>query len=137
MTDIQHESVTWTSLRRSPDDPRPPAPLVTGIAFAAMLAWVGAAGMLDVAPAVGLGGVVVIAAVASWWLTAPSGLATAVIAFLVVDGFVDGQYGNLSWNGVGDAVLLITLALLCVGVPEARRELDPLRPRAGDRIKNP
>ncbi len=129
MADIRQQQPAWTSLRRAPDDPRPPAALVTGIAFAALVGLVGVAELLGVPAALVVGGCIVVAAVASWWLTAAAGLVTASIAFLVVDGFVQNRYGNLTWDGTSDAVLLLVLVLACLASSEARRELLELRDR--------
>lgn len=127
MAQIQHPDPVWTSLHRSPDDTRPPAPLVLGAAFAALLGWVGVAGAMGLPTATAVVGAVTIAVVASWWLTLPAGLASAALAFLVVDGFILDRMGDLSWNGVPDAVLLVVLVLACLLASEARREVDAVR----------
>ncbi len=132
MAQIQHSDPVWTSLRRAPDDTRPPAPLVLGIAFACLLGWVGAVSVLDLPTAVAVVGAAVIAAGASWWLTIPAALGSAALAFLVVDGFVLGQLGDLSWDGTPDAVLLVVLVLACVLSSEARREVSAARPQRDD-----
>lgn len=135
MAQIHSPEPLWSSLRRAVDDPRPPAVLVLGILFASLLGWVGTAGVLSLPSAVVVGGVVVAAAVASWWLTAPAALVSAAVAFLVVDGFVLGHLGDLSWDGTPDAVLLVVTVLACLLATEARREVDTAR--AGARINKP
>ena len=54
---------------------------------------------------------------------------SAGLAFLVVDGFVLGQLGDLSWNGLSDTALLVVLVIGCLGATEARREVDLARSR--------
>lgn len=129
MAQIQHSDPVWSSLRRTPDDDRPPATLVLGIAFCALLGWAGVAGPLSLPTSTVVGGAVVIAALASWWLTATPALVSAGLAFLVVDGFVLGQLGDLSWNGLSDTALLVVLVIGCLGATEARREVDLARAR--------
>lgn len=132
MAQIQHSDSVWTSLRRAPDDDRPPAPLGLGIAFAVLLGWAGLAAVLDLPTTVAVLGAVVVVATASWWLTIPAALVAASLAFLVLDGFVLGRLGDLSWNGTPDAVLLIVLVLACVLSSEARREVSAARPQRDD-----
>lgn len=127
MAQIEHTELRWTALRRSPDDPRPPAALVLAIAAGAQLAWVAATGVLDLPPLGATAGAIVIAAVASWWLTIGPALLSALIAFLMVDGFVDGQLGTLSWDGSPDAVLLVILVISCLCATEARTEIEAVR----------
>jgi hypothetical protein len=124
MAQIQHSDPVWSSLRRTPDDPRPPAALVLGIAFAALLGWAGVSGLLSLPTAIAVGGALVVATVASWWLTAPGAVVSAALTFLVVDGFVLGTLGDLGWNGMSDAALLVVLVVACVTSAEARREVD-------------
>jgi hypothetical protein len=131
MADLQHPDPVWTSLRRSADDARPPAPFVISLTLAALIAWVGLAGLIPLPDAVTVVGVLVVAGCASWWITAVAGLVVAGISFLVVDGFVQGEYGNLTWNGAADALLLVLLVLVCLGASEARRELVEVRARRG------
>jgi hypothetical protein len=105
---------------RTPDDPRPPAALVVGIAFTAELGWLGlaiTAGLPSVASTVG---VLVIAVVASWWLVVPASLSMALISFLTVDGFAENRLGQLGWNGNHDAVLLLVLLVGCALVADLR-----------------
>lgn len=133
MAQIQPHDPVWSSLRRSVDDPRPPAPLVLGIAFAALLGWAGLVGTLSVPVGAGVVGIVLIAGLASWWLTTPAALGMAALAWLVTDGFVIGRMGDLSWNGTADAALLVVMVVACLLPPEARREIDAQR---GDRAVN-
>ncbi len=75
------------------------------------LVWAGVAITLTLPDSIGIVGAVTLAAMASWWLTVPASAVSAAIAFLVVDGFIQGSGGDLVWDGAGDAWLL--LALLC------------------------
>lgn len=131
MAQIQHSDLVWTSLRRAPDDTRPPGALVLGIAFACLLGWAGVASVLDLPSSVAVVGAAVIAAAASWWLTIPAALGAVALAFLVIDGFVLGQLGDLSWDGTPDAALLVVLVLACVLSSEARREVSDARRQRG------
>lgn len=129
MAQIRTPEPLWTSLRRAVDDPRPPAALVLGIAFAAQIGWAGVSGLLSLPSSVAVAGAVVVATVTSWWLTAPAALGSAAIAFLVVDGFVLGRLGDLSWDGAPDALLLVVTILACLLATEARREIDAAHAR--------
>jgi hypothetical protein len=102
----------WADLRRAHDDPRPPEPLVVILAFVALLGWVGLGSLFDARPVVLIGGVLVVAAVSSWWLTVPASLGLGTIAFLTMDGFVQNSQGELSWNGGADIVLVMACLLL-------------------------
>jgi len=119
---------------RAPQDPRPPAPLVVGIAFAAQLGWLALAltvGLPNLATTVG---VVAVAIVASWWLVVPASLALALISFLAVDGFAENQLGQLSWSGNHDAVLLLVLLVSCAVTAELRSgAIEQARRRAARR----
>jgi hypothetical protein len=66
----------------------------------------------DLSSLVGSIGTVVVAAVAAWWLTLPASLVAAVVSFLVADGFIQDQMGQLSWNGSADAQFLLALVVL-------------------------
>lgn len=123
MTQIQHPDPLWSSLRREVDDPRPPAALVLSIAFAAQLGWVALVDAASLSTGAAVVGIVIIAALASWWLTAPAALLSATLAFLVADGFVLGTKGDLSWNGLPDAALLVVIVLACLVSTGARREV--------------
>jgi hypothetical protein len=68
-------------------------------------------------------GVVVIAVVASWWVTVPSSALLALVSFLVADGFVQDQLGQLHWNGGSDALLLLALLVGCAVSADVRSEL--------------
>lgn len=57
-------------------------------------------------------GVVSVAVVASWSLTVPASLVLGVVSFLVVDGFVQGTLGQLSWDGQRDLILVLIMLLL-------------------------
>ncbi len=80
MAQIQHSDPVWSSLRRTPDDDRPPATLVLGIAFCALLGWAGVAGPLSLPTSTVVGGAVVIAALAGGALL---GILGALIAIPV------------------------------------------------------
>ena len=122
------------SLTRAPDDPRPPAPLVVGIAFVAELGWLAlavTAGLPAVAAAVG---VVIVAVVASWWVVVPASLVLALISFFVVNGFAEDQLGQLRWHGNLDAVLLLALLVSCAVAAELRSGvIEQARRRTRDR----
>ena len=135
MAQIQHPEPLWTSLRRAPDDSRPPAPLVLGLLLSALLCWVGAAGVLALPTAVAVGGAVVLAIVAAWWQTVPASLCTALVTFLVVDGFALSSLGDLRWDGMPDAALLLVLVLACVVSSEARREHTEARAVRAERAR--
>jgi len=135
MADVSNSRIGWSELRREAGDPRPPGPLVVGIAFVAQLGWAVAAATWAMSPLSTAIGTVVIAAVAAWWLTVPASALMAVVSFLAVDGFAQNQLGQLGWDGNHDAVLL--LALLTVGaisasihaemIDESRRRSDAAR----------
>lgn len=113
----------WTDLRRAPDDPRPPAALVVGLAFSAQLAWSALAQAIGLSAVPGAVGVLVVAVVSSWWLTVPASVLVAVTSFLVADGFLQGQLGQLQWDGGHDALLLLALLVGCAMSAEIRAEL--------------
>jgi len=114
----------WSDLRRDADDPRPPGPLVIGIAFAAQLGLVGATQVANLPAVVAGVGVVAVAVIASWWLTLPSAMSLAGVSILVVNGFVEGTLGQLTWHGVTDVYLVLGLVLGCALVTELRRDVD-------------
>jgi len=115
--------IGWSELRREPGDPRPPGVLVVGITFAAQLAWAAAVVTFDLSFLVGSVGTLVIATFAAWWLTIPTSLVAAAVSFLVADGFVQDQMGQLSWNGSHDALLLLALVVLSVIAASIHGEL--------------
>jgi hypothetical protein len=135
MADMSNSRIGWSELRREAGDPRPPGPLVIGIAFVAQLGWAEASATWAMSPLSTAIGTVVIAAVAAWWLTVPASLILAVVSFLAVDGFAQNQLGQLGWDGNHDAMLL--LALLTFGaiaasihaemIDESRRRADATR----------
>jgi hypothetical protein len=98
--------------------------LVIGLAFAAQLGLVGAAQVTDLPPSAAGVAVVAVAVIASWWLTLPSAMWLAGVSILVVNGFVEGTLGQLSWHGVTDVYLVLGLALGCALVTELRRDVD-------------
>ena len=131
MSSTTRQDLTWADLRRRPDDRRPPAAVVIGAAMMLQLTWVGL-GRADLSAVVLTAGVVVSAAVASLWLTLPAAMGEALFAFLVVDGFVQGSYGTLTWGGAEDLALLAGIVLLCVLVAEAAYEVRWSRPPRQD-----
>jgi len=96
---------------------------VVGITFAAQLAWAAAVVTFDLSFLVGSVGTLVIATFAAWWLTIPTSLVAAAVSFLVADGFVQDQMGQLSWNGSHDALLLLALVVLSVIAASIHGEL--------------
>ena len=124
------QDLVWADLRRRPDDRRPPAAVLVGAMMALQLLWVGVGH--TVLPAAWLTGVVLVSSgLASLWLTLPAALGQAVFSFLVVDGFVEGSYGTLGWNGAGDLALLTAFVLLCILAAEAAYDLLWSKPRHG------
>lgn len=136
MTTPTRQDLIWADVRRRPDDRRPPASIIVGAVFMLQLTWVGIGhGLLP--HAVLIGGVLVSAGVAALWLTLPAALALAVISFLVVNGFVEGSYGTLTWSGAGDLTLLTAFVLLCLLAAEAAYDLrwsKPGRARPSDQV---
>ena len=118
MSSTTRQDLTWADLRRRPGDRRPPAALVVGATMMLQLTWVGL-GRDELSPVALTVGVVLIAAVASAWLTLPASLGAGLLAFLVVDGFVQGSYGTLTWDGAEDLALFVGIVLLCLLVAEA------------------
>jgi predicted Abi (CAAX) family protease len=102
----------WADLRRGENDPRPPGPLVVTIAFGLLLGWVALGSAFGLHRPVMVAGVVVIATVTSWWLTVPAALVVGAMAFLFLNGFVENALGQLTWNGMDDALLLLALLAL-------------------------
>jgi hypothetical protein len=113
----------WADLRRTPDDPRPPAALALGLALVAQLVWAAVAQSLGLPDTVALVVVVGIAVVAAWWTTVPSSVLLALVSLLVADGFVQDQLGQLHWNGDGDGLLLLALLVGCAVSSDVRTEL--------------
>jgi hypothetical protein len=74
--------------------------------------WVGVAGWLGLSHGVSIAGLVVLCALAGWWLTGPSAAVLGGITFLVADGFVQDSAGQLGWIGAADAALLLALVLV-------------------------
>jgi hypothetical protein len=127
MSSTTRQDLTWADLRRRPGDRRPPAALVVGAAMMLQLTWVGLG--RDELSAVALTvGVVVSAALASLWLTLPAAVGEGLFAFLVVDGFVQGSYGTLTWDGARDLALLAGTVLVCLLVAEAAYDLRWSKP---------
>ena len=124
------QDLVWADLRRRPDDRRPPAAVLVGAMMALQLLWVGVGH--TVLPAAWLTGVVLVSSgLASLWLTLPAALGQAVLSFLIVDGFVEGSYGTLGWNGASDLALLTAFVLLCILAAEAAYDLLWSKPRHG------
>jgi hypothetical protein len=135
MTRTAPHRIGWSELRREDGDPRPPGVLVIGITFAAQLAWAAAVVTFDVSSLVGSIGTVLIATIAAWWLTVPASLAAAAVSFLVANGFVQDQMGQLAWDGSHDSLLLLSLVVLSVVAASIHGELiDEARRQ---RVKEP
>jgi hypothetical protein len=115
--------IGWSELRREAGDPRPPGVLVIGITFAAQLAWAATVVTFGVSSLLGSIGAVAIATIAAWWLTIPASVAAAALSFLVADGFVQDQMGQLSWDGSHDTLLLLSLLVLSVIAASIHGEL--------------
>jgi hypothetical protein len=127
----------WADLRRVPDDPRPPAALVVGLAFVAELTWAAAAQTMARPEEAGVVGVVAIAVVAAWGTTVPSSLLLTVVALLTADGFVQNQLGQLRWDGNDDGLLLLALLVGCALSAEVRSELiEERRRRSAVRLED-
>jgi hypothetical protein len=122
----------WGDLRRAEGDPRPPGPLVAAVAFGLLLGWVAVGTTFGLHQMVLAVGVLVIATVASWWLTVPAAVGLGVTAFLFLDGFVQGSLGQLSWDGAGDLLLLAASLLLPALSAELGFELLVERQRRGE-----
>ena len=106
--------------------------MVVGATLTLQLLWVGIGhGLLP--HVVLVVGMVLSAATASVWLTLPAALAEAGLSFLVIDGFVDGSYGTLTWDGTGDLALITALVLACLLAAEAAYDLRWSRPDRRER----
>ena len=127
MSSTSRQDMTWADLRRRPGDRRPPAALVIGVLMMLQLTWVGL-GRDELSPVALTVGVVISAAVVSLWLTLPAAVGEGLFAFLVVDGFVQGSYGTLTWDGAEDLALLAGIVLLCLLVAEAAYDFRWSRP---------
>lgn len=136
MSSPTRQDLIWADVRRRPDDRRPPAAVVIGATMMLQLLWVGL-GRTLLSPVALTVGIVVLATVASVWLTLPATVGQAVVSFLVVDGFVEGSYGTLDWHGTYDLMLLTALLLLSLLAAESAYELRWSKPdrstRAGQR----
>jgi hypothetical protein len=135
MAETTPRGIGWSEFRREPGDPRPPAVLVVAIAFAAQLAWAAAVVTFDLSSLAGSIGTLAIAAIAAWWLTLPASLVAAAMSFLVADGFIQDQMGQLSWNGSADAQFLLALVVLSAISASVHGELIDEARRS--RIKEP
>ena len=132
MSSTTRQDLTWADLRRRPDDRRPPGALVVGATMMLQLTWVGL-GRDAFSPTALTVGVVLSAAIASAWLTLPAAIGEGLFAFLVVDGFVQGSYGTLTWDGAADLALLAGTLLACLLVAEAAYDFRWSKPaRVGD-----
>jgi hypothetical protein len=120
MTQLTDTRIGQRGFTRAPQDPRPPAALVVGLAFTAELGWMAATLTVDAPAWAETVGIVAIALVASWWLTVPAAVWLALISFLTVDGFAQNQLGQLSWDGNQDAALVLVLLVACTVTAEIR-----------------
>jgi hypothetical protein len=135
---VSHEDPNgfgWADLRRADGDPRPPGPLVVVLAFVVLLGWVGIGSLFNAHQAVLIVGVLVIAALSSWWLTVPASLGLGTIAFLIMNGFVQNSRGELSWNGGPDLLLLLACLLLPALSAELGFEVVRERGRRRDTVE--
>jgi hypothetical protein len=72
-----------------------------------------------------------VVAVVAWWSRPLMSLTTAIVGWLMFNGFVVNQFGELRWHGATDATrlaVLVTIALTasgarCVQIRMARRAL--------------
>jgi hypothetical protein len=134
MSQMTSPHLNWSELRRTPDDPRPPAALVIGIAFGMLLGWAALVMTFELPVVPGALGAGVIAVAAAWWLTVPASMVAAAVSFLVVDGFVQGRMGELGWDGTTDAVILVALLASCAIAAEVHgTALDQPRHGSGSR----
>lgn len=107
--------------------------------------------------AVALAVMAAVVATVSWWGHPGAGLGVAGMGWLMLNGFVVHQYGNLGWDGRRDIVRLATLLLTATaaagahglllgrqrrrvprtwGIPHPRSpELDRLRPPSVKRAR--
>lgn len=123
MAQISPARVGWRDLRRLPEDPRPPAPLVVGVALITGLAWAVLAQSLGLPGPAAYLGILAIATTLSWWTTVPSAVWVAIVSLLVADGFVQNQMGQLGWDGNHDALLLLALLACCVVSADVHSEI--------------
>lgn len=115
-------------------DPRLPAGLVLGIVFALTLAVVALFQTASERSSVD-GGLAVtsgIVAVAAWWSRVPVAFAAGFTGWLMINGFLVNQHGELRWHGNGDLLRLGVLVGAAVGVAGVRTaELAVRRRRVG------
>lgn len=112
-------------------DPRVPAGFVLGIAFGLMLAVAALFQVTAARPSVD-GGLVVttaVTAVAAWWSRVPVAFATGITGWLMINGFLVNQHGQLRWHGGGDLVRLGVLVGVGVGIAAVRAAQLKLRRR--------
>jgi len=84
---------SWPDLRRAEGDPRPTGSLVAVFAFGPLLGWVALGTVFDLHQVILTSGVLVIATVASCWLTVPAALGLGVIGSLSFNGIVQDTPG--------------------------------------------
>ena len=106
------------------DDPRLATAFAAGIGFAVTLTCAAVMTQLrtQVSPTIDLGIFAAVTWLAGWWMTGLGTVITAVLAFLMLNGFVVDQYAVLRWHGGPDVVRLVVL-LGCAGASAAAREL--------------
>jgi K+-sensing histidine kinase KdpD len=107
------------------DDPRLATSFAAGLGFAATL--LAAAVMTHMRRQLSLtddlGVFTALVALAGWWMSLVGALVTAVLAFLMLNGFAVDQYAVLRWHGQADVVRLVVL-LGCAAVVGATREVQ-------------
>lgn len=118
-------SRAWHRHAAAEDDRRLATAFAAGLGFTVTLTLAAVMTHLraQASPTVDLGIFVAAVALAGWWMTRLGALMTAVLAFLMLNGFAVDQYAVLRWHGSADAVRLIVL-LGCAGAVSVTRELQ-------------
>ncbi len=97
-------------------DSRLPNQLSACVSFGVTLVFAAVLGGIGLRAHLGLGLAVMAAAVVlvSWWSRPLMSLVAAAFGWLMFDGFVVNQFGELRWHGAGDAVRLLILLAVAV-----------------------
>lgn len=103
-----------------PDDPRLPTPFAVGVGLLAALVIAGLSSLVGLGEAITYVATLAAVALVCWWCTVPAAVTVAVVAFLVLDGFVLGGLGDLSWDGLADTARLAVLVLAALAVAVER-----------------
>lgn len=116
-------------------DPRAQTGAATPAGF--VITFVAAAAMSPLqSPMIVVAGAVVMAVVVSltgWFGSPTATLATAGVAWLMLNGFVEDRYGDLHWHGWTDVVVLGVLLVSAAGVASLREAQIRRRRRAAAR----